>query len=85
MTTTTLRYNGKAFIYAPVGLMTHDEEGQSNFYTKEPQKERPARDAGRGFYERAEKLNGRFAMLGIVALVATEDLLHQGLLQALGL
>ena len=33
---------------------------------------------------KAERLNGRLAMLGFVALVATEDLLHQGLLQALG-
>ena len=32
----------------------------------------------------AERLNGRLAMLGFVALVATEDLLHQGLLQTLG-
>ena len=34
---------------------------------------------------KAERLNGRLAMLGFVALVATEDLLHQGLLQAFGL
>ena len=33
---------------------------------------------------KAERLNGRLAMLGFVALVATEDLLHQGLLQTLG-
>jgi hypothetical protein len=33
---------------------------------------------------KAERLNGRLAMLGIVALIATEDLLHQGLLQSLG-
>ena len=33
---------------------------------------------------KAERLNGRLAMLGFVALIATEDLLHQGLLQALG-
>ena len=34
---------------------------------------------------KAERLNGRLAMLGFAALVATEDLLHQGLFQALGL
>ena len=33
---------------------------------------------------KAERLNGRLAMLGFVALIATEDLLQQGLLQALG-
>ena len=33
---------------------------------------------------KAERLNGRLAMLGFVALIATEDLLHQGLLQSLG-
>ena len=34
---------------------------------------------------KAERLNGRLAMLGFVALIATEDLLHQGLMQSLGL
>ncbi len=33
---------------------------------------------------KAERLNGRLAMLGFVALIATEDLLNQGLLHTFG-
>ena len=33
---------------------------------------------------KAERLNGLLAMLGFVALIGSEALLHQGLLMALG-
>lgn len=42
-------------------------------------------EAGWGFHERAERLNGRLAMLGFVAAIATELLTGEGLLQAIGL
>ncbi|MAD68093.1 high light inducible protein [Synechococcus sp. BIOS-U3-1] len=34
---------------------------------------------------KAERLNGRLAMLGFIALITSETLLHQGLLVALRL
>ena len=50
MTSTTLR--------APTGLVTKDGEGHGNVYAKEPRMEYASVDAGWGFHERAEKLNG---------------------------
>jgi cell division protein FtsN len=44
-----------------------------------------AADAGWGFHERAEKLNGRLAMLGFVAAVVTEMITGESLLHAIGL
>ena len=85
MTTTTLRYNGRAFIYAPTGLFTRDEEGHGNVYAKEPRMELATPDAGWGFHERAEKLNGRMAMIGFVAALATELISGEGLLRTIGL
>lgn len=51
MTTTTL--------HTPTGLVTHDLEGHDNVYAKETPMEMVGPDAGWGFHERAEKLNGR--------------------------
>ena len=42
-------------------------------------------DAGWGFHERAEKLNGRLAMLGVMAAIATELISGEGLLHTIGL
>jgi hypothetical protein len=44
-----------------------------------------AADAGWGFHKRAENLNGRLAMIGFVAAVATEFLTGESLLRAIGL
>ena len=50
MTTSTLQ--------AQTGLVTHDLEGHDNVYAKEPPMVFADSDAGWGFHERAEKLNG---------------------------
>ena len=44
-----------------------------------------AADAGWGFHKRAEKLNGRLAMLGFEAAITTELLTGESLLRAIGL
>ena len=85
MTTTTLRYNGRAFIYAPTSILARDGEGHGNVYAKEPRMELAAPDSGWGFHERAEKLNGRLAMIGVGAAIATELISGDGLLRTLGL
>ena len=72
MTTSTLP--------APAGLVTTDGEGHGNVYAREPRMEYAAADAGWGFHERAEKLNGRLAMLGFIALIVVELKLGHGLL-----
>ena len=77
MTATTLQ--------APTGLVTHDLEGHDNVYAIETPMEMAGPDAGWGFHERAEKLNGRLAMLGFLAAIATELISGEGLLQTIGL
>ena len=68
-----------------MGFVTRDGEGHDNVYAKEPPMGYAAADAGWGFHERAEKLNGRLAMLGFVAAVVTEMITGESLLHAIGL
>ena len=77
MTASTLR--------TPTGLVTRDGEGHGNVYAKEPRMEYAAADAGWGFHKRAENLNGRLAMIGFVAAIATEFLTGESLLRTIGL
>ena len=85
MTTTTLRYNGRAFIYAPTSCVTTDGEQHGNVYAKEPRLELAIPDVGWGFRERTEKLIGRLAMIGFVAATATELISGEGWLRTIGL
>ena len=85
MTTTTLRYNGRAFIYAPTSLVARDGEEHGNVYAKEPRLELATPNVGWGFHERAEKLIGRLAMIGFVAATATELISGEGWLRTIGL
>ena len=77
MTATTLQ--------APKGLVTRDLEGHDNVYAKEPAMQLAGPEAGWGFHARAEMLNGRLAMLGFVAALATELISGEGLLHTIGL
>ena len=70
---------------ARTGLVTHDLEGHDNVYAMEPSMSIAEPDAGWGFHERAETLNGRLAMLGFVAAMATELISGEGLLHTIGL
>ena len=55
--------------------VTTNDRGQQNLFAKEPQMYIPQTDADRYGYEtyaeKAEKLNGRTAMLGFVAAVVS--------------
>ena len=85
MTTTTLRYNGRAFIYAPTSLVTTDSEEHGNEYAKEPRLELTTPDVRWGFRDRTEKLIGRLAMIGFVSATATELISGEGWLRTIGL
>ena len=85
MTKTTLRYNGRAFIYAPTSLVTTDGEEHGNVYDKEPRLELATPDVGWGIRERSEMLIGRLAMIGFVSATATELISGDGWLRTIGL
>ncbi|MCT0211906.1 MULTISPECIES: high light inducible protein [unclassified Synechococcus] len=53
--------------------VTTEEGGRLNAFAAEPRMEVVSADRGWGFHERAEKLNGRLAMLGFMALLITES------------
>jgi hypothetical protein len=52
--------------------VTQEDGGRLNAFASEPRMQVVDAESGWGFHERAEKLNGRMAMLGFVALLATE-------------
>ena len=52
--------------------VTQEDGGRLNAFAAEPRMEIVDVESGWGFHERAEKLNGRMAMHGFIALVATE-------------
>ena len=52
--------------------VTEEDGGRLNAFATEPRMEVVEATNGWGLHERAEKLNGRMAMLGFIALMATE-------------
>ena len=71
----TLLYNIVTVLHITTMTVTTNEFGQQNMFAKEPQMYVSKTDAERYGYEtyaeRAEKLNGRTAMLGFVAAVVS--------------
>ena len=67
---------------APIrGAVVTTEDGcRLNAFASEPRMQVVEPENGWGFHERAEKLNGRMAMLGFFALLAAEHWLGHGLL-----
>ncbi len=62
-----------------------DEGGLDDPRPLEPKMRVMGRDAGWGFFPRAEMLNGRLAMLGFVIGVVVEAFTGQGILRQIGL
>ncbi len=60
--------------------VTTEDGGRLNAFAAEPRMEVVEATQGWGFHERAEKLNGRMAMLGFIALLVGEFKLGHGLL-----
>lgn len=52
--------------------VTTEDGGRLNAFAREPRMLVVDADQGWGFHDRAEKLNGRMAMVGFIALLATE-------------
>ena len=71
----TLLYNIVTVLHITTMTVTTNEFGQQNMFAKEPQMYVSKTDAERYGYEtyaeRAEKLNGRTAMLGFVAALVS--------------
>jgi hypothetical protein len=70
-----LLYNTEIVLNKTMMTVTTNEHGQQNLFAKEPEMYVSPTDAERyaveTYAERAEKLNGRFAMLGFVAAVVS--------------
>ena len=86
MTTTKLRYNGRAFIYAPTSLVARDGERQINVNGKEPHMELNWAQLMRdGNSQASRKQNGQLAMVRFLAATAIELINGENLLRTIRL